>query len=212
MKKTLLATLIVAMLLVSAFVMPSTTASAAGEYVIFGNGDFQNGGSILSGCGTVIKDGALVGGEGLNNGAAGNGWFQITIDGTGSDAAFQAYKYLAITGEPVIMDNSTGAYNGGTVQFGAGNTYNFPDIEASGKKMGAIAKSDTYYLDLSKVSTFEANWLLLSHCAVGYKITDMWLTDTAEGGAPSGGGDTPSGGGDTHQAAEAVTAQVLATM
>ena len=191
MKKTLLATLVAAMLVLSALAIAIPTSAAAGDYIIFGGGQFVEGGEILDGCGTIIEDGYLVGGEGINNGAQGTGWFQITIDGTGGKDAWSAYKYLRIVGSPYKCGEkeATGAYNGGTVQFGAGNTYNFDQLELTGKTMGAIEKEDCYLLDLSKVSTFEANWFLMSHSARGYKIAELALTDSEEytsGGAGTG--------------------------
>ncbi len=194
MKKTLLATLVAAMLVLSALAIAIPTSAAAGDYLIFSGGQFVEGGEILSGCGTIVEDGYLVGGEGLNNGAQGTGWFQLTIDGTGGNDAWTSYKYLRIVGSPYKggEKEATGAYNGGTVQFGAGNTYNFDQLEMTGKTMGAIEKEDCYLLDLSKVSTFEANWFLMSHSARGYKIKELALTDSTEYTMGEGGTPAPT--------------------
>ena len=189
MKKTLLSLLVVAMLALSVVAMP---ASAADDFVVFADGAFQNGGAPLDASGTIIQDGNLIGGEELFEGEVGSGWFQITLDDSEGDANWKAHKYIKITCRATKMgdDTRTGAYGipsddgfGGTVkgvdlETGKKPThYQFKDIEANGNAMATNTEEfGTYYLDTTKF-LLDATWFTLTHCAAGYVVSEIVLTD-----------------------------------
>lgn len=221
MKKTMVALLTVALLVLSLMALP---VSAADDFVVFADGKFQGGGEILEESGTIIdSDGNLLGGEEINEGEIGSGWFQIKLDDTEGDANWKAHKYLKITCRPTKMGdpNRTGAYGcnskdgGGTIkgvkpsgEKMKATWYDFKDIEANGKTMGNNEDWGTYYLDTSKF-ILDANWLTLTHCAAGYVVSEIVLTDNL-GGDDAKPADTTAANDDNNANTTAAASDVKA--
>ena len=57
-------------------------------------------------------------------------------------------------------------------------SYSFEDIEKDGKTMSETKGTDTYYLDISGVTRFNSNFLVLFSPQSKFKIDAIWLTDT----------------------------------